>query len=47
MAKNTFKKAGETMQQKQIRRLIVLNTNKELVGIISLGDIANKSEDTH
>jgi CBS domain-containing protein len=40
-----IKKAADMMRQKQIRRLIVLNKNKELVGILSLGDIVTNSED--
>lgn len=32
--------AAELMEQKQIRRLPVLNREKRLVGIISLGDVA-------
>ncbi|KTD12063.1 CBS domain protein [Legionella gratiana] len=33
-------KAFDSMKKKQIRRLIVLNKNKKLSGILSLGDIA-------
>jgi CBS domain-containing protein len=32
--------AGEVMERQQIRRLIVLDRNKRLVGIVSLGDLA-------
>lgn len=32
--------AARMMEQKQIRRLVVLNRDKRLVGIVSLGDIA-------
>ena len=32
--------AAKTMEEHQIRRLIVLNRDKRLVGIISLGDLA-------
>lgn len=32
--------AAELMEQKQIRRLPVLNREKRLVGILSLGDVA-------
>lgn len=32
--------AVSLMEQRQIRRLPILNTNKRLVGIVSLGDIA-------
>jgi CBS domain-containing protein len=32
--------AALLMQQKQVRRLVVLNRDKRLVGIVSLGDLA-------
>jgi CBS-domain-containing membrane protein len=32
--------AARLMEEKQIRRLPVLNRDKQLVGIVSLGDIA-------
>jgi CBS domain-containing protein len=32
--------AARVMEQKQIRRLVVLNRQKRLVGIVSLGDLA-------
>jgi CBS domain-containing protein len=38
--------AARTMQDRQIRRLLVLNRDKRLVGIVSLGDLANESGDT-
>jgi CBS domain-containing protein len=34
------KEAAKLMQEHQIRRLIVLNRDKRLVGIVSLGDLA-------
>jgi len=37
--------AALLMQQKQVRRLLVLNSDKRLVGIVSLGDLAVKSHD--
>ncbi len=37
--------AGRLMQEKQIRRLVVLNREKRLVGILSLADLAVESED--
>ncbi len=37
--------AAQLMKDKQIRRLIVLDHNKKLVGICSLGDIATERED--
>lgn len=35
-----IKKATKCMREKQIRRLLVLNENKRLTGVLSLGDIA-------
>jgi CBS domain-containing protein len=35
--------AAELMEENQIRRLVVLDRNKRLVGIVSLGDLAVKS----
>jgi len=37
--------AAETMKERQIRRLVVLNRDKRLVGILSLGDLAAKTRD--
>ena len=37
--------AARTMQQRQIRRLLVLNRDKRLVGIVSLGDLAVEGGD--
>jgi CBS domain-containing protein len=37
--------AARTMQERQIRRLVVLNRDKRLVGIVSLGDLATQSGD--
>lgn len=34
------KKAHDSMKEKKIRRLIVLNKDKKLSGVLSLGDIA-------
>src|SRR5262245_49681948 len=34
------KQAAQLMRLKQIRRLVVLNEDKHLVGIVSLGDLA-------
>ncbi len=39
--------AAEKMREKQIRRLVVLNENKRLVGIVSLGDLAVDTRDEH
>jgi CBS domain-containing protein len=38
--------AARIMSDKQIRRLAVLNRQKRLVGIVSLGDLAIKSRDS-
>ena len=40
------KSVAEKMEKLQIRRLVVLNKDKRMVGIISLGDIATKCKDT-
>jgi len=37
--------AAELMKENQIRRLVVLNRDKQLVGIISLGDLAVETGD--
>jgi CBS domain-containing protein len=36
--------AASLMEEKQIRRLVVLDRSKRLVGIVSLGDLAVKSQ---
>lgn len=38
-------KAVQHMEDKQIHRLVVLNKNKRMTGILSLGDIARRSHD--
>lgn len=38
--------AARIMQERQIRRLLVLNRDKRLVGIVSLGDLAVDAENT-
>lgn len=40
-----LRKAATQMEELQIRRLVVLNKDKRMVGIISLGDIATRSKD--
>lgn len=35
--------AAQVMEDKQIRRLVVLNRDKKLVGIVSLGDLSVKT----
>lgn len=37
--------AARLMQEKQVRRLVVLNRDKRLVGIVSLGDLAVETGD--
>jgi len=37
--------AAQLMQEKQVRRLAILNRDKKLVGIVSLGDLAVRSDD--
>jgi CBS domain-containing protein len=37
--------AAQLMQGRQVRRLVVLNRDKRLVGIVSLGDLATKTRD--
>jgi CBS domain-containing protein len=40
------REAARTMQERQVRRLLVLNRDKRLVGIVSLGDLAVETGDT-
>src|SRR6185295_2746333 len=40
-----IEEAGSLMKERQIRRLVVLDRNKKLVGILSLGDIAADASD--
>lgn len=37
--------AAQLMQARQVRRLVVLNRDKRLAGIVSLGDLAAKTRD--
>jgi len=37
--------AEELMQQKQIRRLPILDRDKNLVGIVTMGDLATRADD--
>jgi CBS domain-containing protein len=37
--------AAQLMEEKQVRRLVVLNRDKRMVGIVSLGDIAVRNHD--
>jgi len=38
-------KAVKSMEEQQVRRLVVLNPEKRMTGILSLGDIARKTHD--
>ncbi|MGE5548506.1 MAG: CBS domain-containing protein [Solirubrobacterales bacterium] len=40
------REAAELMAERQIRRLAVLNHDKRLVGVVSLGDIADRAHDS-
>lgn len=40
-----LKEATKLMQEHQLRRLVVLNREKKLVGIVSLGDLAVETKD--
>lgn len=42
-----IEEAAELMREQKIRRLAVLNRQKRLVGIVSLGDLAVDSGDEH
>lgn len=42
-----IEKASRVMAQHQIRRLPILSTEKKLVGIVSLGDLAVHGTDAH
>lgn len=37
--------AARTMQERQVRRLVVLNRDNRMVGIVSLGDLATETGD--
>lgn len=40
-----YEQAVERMKEKQIRRVPVVNRQKHLVGIVSLGDVAVRGDD--
>ncbi|EKE09165.1 MAG: CBS protein [uncultured bacterium] len=42
---DTIEEASKHMSKDQIRRLTVLDKNKHVVGILSLGDVATKGSD--
>lgn len=39
------REAAKLMREKQVRRLVVLNRDKRLVGIVSLGDLATSADE--
>jgi predicted transcriptional regulator len=39
--------AAEFMKGKQVRRLLVLNGDNDIVGVLSLADLASKTNDEH
>jgi CBS domain-containing protein len=39
--------AARMMEEHQIRRLVVLNRDKRLVGVVSLGDLSTETRDVH
>jgi CBS domain-containing protein len=39
--------AARLMRDRQVRRIVVLNSRKHLVGILSLGDLATAGEDPY
>ncbi len=41
----SVEEAARLMEEKQLRRLVVLNRDKKLVGIVSLGDVATSTGD--
>ncbi|MCA9136615.1 MAG: CBS domain-containing protein [Planctomycetales bacterium] len=45
--KTPIKDAAREMEQRQIRRVLVTGANDEVVGIVSVGDIAAKSNQQH
>ena len=45
MENDTAEEAARLMQEHQIRRLLVLNQDRELVGIVSLGELATATGD--
>jgi CBS domain-containing protein len=40
-----IERVSEYMQEKEVRRLLILNADKRLVGIVSLGDLAKLAGD--
>jgi len=46
-ADSDIQAAAELMKGKQVRRLLVLNGDNNIVGVLSLGDLASKTNDEH
>jgi CBS domain-containing protein len=44
---DAVEEAARLMQERQIRRLLVLDSDKRLIGIVSLGDLAAEAEDPY
>ncbi len=44
---DSLEDATKTMEEKQVRRVPVLNGSKRMVGIVSLGDLAIRTHDEH
>lgn len=42
----SLEEAADLMKEKQLRRLLVVDDHKNLVGILSLGDLAQEVDDT-
>jgi CBS domain-containing protein len=40
-----IREAGKQMRERKVRRLVVLNRGKRLVGIVSLGDLAAQGDE--
>jgi CBS domain-containing protein len=41
-----LEKCAEHMKEKDVRRMLVLDKNKRLVGVVSLGDLSKAQEET-
>ncbi len=41
---DSVEQAAGIMKEKQVRRILVLNQDKQLVGVVSLGDLATRCE---
>ena len=45
--KDDVRDAGDKMKQEQVRRLVVLNDRKRMVGVVTIGDIARACGDKY